>query len=597
MADLREIEALKRCSFFEGIEHIKSYSGASEFPTESIVVEALENNNFSRLNKCVVISAANKLPSNSMSIYGEPTDILFEDDNWHNYFSITNINETKRAVDFSIIENQGIRAEVKVVACCFLWFFDKKAKLASIIRKIANVAFVARLMSDLGYKSFFWLDRKPVAEIVIDKLSVDRRTGKKLTSRSLNNYLMPLSDLCIVRRTKLGGFGYGLERNIITDFQSMVRSKISNQTYCIPFRIMMNLWSDYIQYIDGFDKDFNVKHFSLLCSVIDAFYESQDYSDFLANNSKKDKLSHYRSKFIYNEAQEILKTLYEESCPIVKRMISYDSMKRWRKKVYLIDFIVIRDVHSQLTLYVTNCIQAMTGMRLSEVKGILHNGLIEDDGRIGVVSTLQKFAEEGGRTEEWAAAPFVKTAFNVLFEFNRVMLGFKKNELDSMPLAICCKTWLRSRKIKPIYSQRQSDWTTNLVAGVDKYTLTEEDVVEFKLLNKNIGDMDRVSQEIYVGAPWPVKSHQYRRSIAVHSRRLSLVSNNTLLHQYKHLVSTMTDWYISGWDSMNEEVQKIPEAFAKELQELEIELSAELAVKLQNEKGLIGEGGKELMKQ
>ncbi|MCU7940436.1 MAG: hypothetical protein KZQ74_05675, partial [gamma proteobacterium symbiont of Bathyaustriella thionipta] len=128
-------------------------------------------------------------------------------------------------------------------------------------------------------------------------------------------------------------------------------------------------------------------------------------------------------------------------------------------------------------------------------------------------------------------------------------------------------------------------------------TISQDDYDEFFRFNRNLDDMEAVKKEIIVGASWPLRSHQYRRSIAVHSRRLKLVSNNTLTVQFKHLASTMTEWYCDGHQDEDTVKYKIPKLLADELQVLEAEMSAELAMRFQEGETLVGKGGENLIAQ
>ena len=238
----------------------------------------------------------------------------------------------------------------------------------------------------------------------------------------------------------------------------------------------------------------------------------------------------------------------------------------------------------------------MTGMRQHEMKGVYHDSLILEDKHVGIKSYFQKFADEGGQVEDWAAASFVETAFKALVRINTAILGKTEEEIADVPLSFNMRRWGKTGVIDPMMFQRQSEWARDFTNN-DRYILTDEDLHEFKLLNPNINNHEKLSQEIYVGAIWPLRSHQYRRSIAVHAKRLNLVTNNTVAVQYKHLNTTQTEWYMSGWDNNNTIRHEIPLAFAKELEKAELELSASLAMRFQNGTNLIGEGGKQLMGQ
>lgn len=78
----------------------------------------------------------------------------------------------------------------------------------------------------------------------------------------------------------------------------------------------------------------------------------------------------------------------------------------------------------------------------------------------------------------------------------------------------------------------------------------------------------------FEGAFWPLRTHQFRRSLAVHLRRLDLISTNDLIRQFKHLIRGMTEWYMSGALNASHFSRAIPQAFAAEIERVDTELSA-----------------------
>jgi len=57
------------------------------------------------------------------------------------------------------------------------------------------------------------------------------------------------------------------------------------------------------------------------------------------------------------------------------------------------------------------------------------------------------------------------------------------------------------------------------------------------------------------------------------------------------MAKTMTEWYSDGYMDSNSIQFKIPEAFSKEIEEIGLDVEAELAVRLQGAKSLYGAGG------
>lgn len=70
-----------------------------------------------------------------------------------------------------------------------------------------------------------------------------------------------------------------------------------------------------------------------------------------------------------------------------------------------------------------NVIQAMSGMRHSEVLGVMHGSLIYDGDILGLRSVLHKFAPEGGSHEDWVVCRYVEKPFQHLRRINQIMTG------------------------------------------------------------------------------------------------------------------------------------------------------------------------------
>jgi hypothetical protein len=589
MEAIRKI--LDRCNYFGHPDYLEPNK---TYITESLIINSVKSNDYSTIKDAVVISMA--AASDYISLYsGEKAqDIRFGDDIWTNKFCRTSVNETIRRVNFNRIKSPRIRMEVKIVCAANLWVTGHKAKLSSLIRKFENIVLIAEVIDKQNYISFFNIDHVNVYGPVLGVISVNPKTGRKKAVKTVRNFLLSLSSVSALKESRLAEIGYYLETDFVNEYQAQ---DDTNQTFCMPFSILMSVWSGYISYFEGLQSKFEFDKFEKLMRFYNGFYSSK----YFIENKKSKFIAHLRSRYYYHEGSEYLKELYESDSEMMRGFISRregrksDVKSRWYEECYVINAQALRVFQSDLTKFTLHTIQAMTGMRTSEVRGIYHDGLIDDKGRIGIESTLQKFAKEGGQTDVWAAASFVKVAFNILYRVNKAMLCITDEELYKLPLSINMQKWLSSRTILHMGTFRDSEFT-NQISLSDEFIITDEDMNEFNMFNPNIGNSERLEDLIYEGARWPLRSHQYRRSIAVHSRRLNLVTSNVIAQQFKHLATTQSEWYMSGADD-DKTRYTIPKAFADELQKMDQEFSASLAVKFQNSDNLIGEGGKQLMKQ
>lgn len=74
--------------------------------------------------------------------------------------------------------------------------------------------------------------------------------------------------------------------------------------------------------------------------------------------------------------------------------------------------------------------------------------------------------------------------------------------------------------------------------------IQEEDLVELEQIDPS-RDW-RGDPEYQLGAPWPLKTHQFRRSLALYAQRSGLVSLPSLRRQLQHLTEEMSLYYAKG---------------------------------------------------
>lgn len=273
MADLKKKEVSRsRMAEFPAGTPLRS---GDEFPTEDIICEALENKSFERLNNCLVIASSDE---HDMRFINEETlNIYFRDDVWTNRYVRTHIGETLRTVNFSGIRDPELRLEAKIISASLLWIVGRTAKTQSLIRKCANIVAGARIIESMGYRSLFQLRFPLVRNAFIVKMKEEDEHGRKRSERTLRNYFMDLADISLTGHTRLRKYGYFPD----ISFDSYNSVDDSNQTYCMPFSLMMSVWEGLITELDAEISDFDFDGFSRLCAIINGFYDSPYYTSML----------------------------------------------------------------------------------------------------------------------------------------------------------------------------------------------------------------------------------------------------------------------------------------------------------------------------
>lgn len=590
MAGVKNIIMTRRCrmSEFTGVDLPEGY----EFPTEEILYHALKSNDFSRLNDCTVLACS---PEQDFRFENEqPRHICFRDDIWTNRYVRTNVGERLRGVNFSRISTPALRLEVKIISACLLWVTGRTATTHSLLRKCANIVLAARVIESLGYSSLFKLRVPFIRNAFIAKIRAPDDKGRIRSERTLRNYFMDLSDLALIGHTRLREMGYSLD----VMFNDYSGKDDSNQTYCMPFRLMIKVWEGLISELDADINEFNYDDLARIVVINNGYFDSPYYVTARKNSPEKNTAvrSDYRTAYYYNMVQADIQSLYRSINPRMRDWFVVASNKRWTRDFIGIDNRKLYAWHSDLTQKVMLAIQAMSGMRQTEALGVMHGSLIYDGDVIGLKSVLQKFAPEGGRNEDWVVCRYIEKPFLHLRRVNHILTGLPYDELDLLPVSLNIRTWIARRKITFMPTQRQSEWARNFVER-HHLTITQDDIHEFGVLNPNIRDSVRAGKDIALGGYWPLRTHQFRRSLAVHLRRLDLISTSDLVRQFKHFAWSMTEWYMSGAIGATHFSRTVPEAFAAELERAELEQSASRAVSFQYEGTLAGEGGRLLMSQ
>lgn len=513
MADLKKKEVSRsRMAEFPAGTPLRS---GDEFPTEDIICEALENKSFERLNNCLVIASSDE---HDMRFINEETlNIYFRDDVWTNRYVRTHIGETLRTVNFSGIRDPELRLEAKIISASLLWIVGRTAKTQSLIRKCANIVAGARIIESMGYRSLFQLRFPLVRNAFIVKMKEEDEHGRKRSERTLRNYFMDLADISLTGHTRLRKYGYFPD----ISFDSYNSVDDSNQTYCMPFSLMMSVWEGLITELDAEISDFDFDGFSRLCAIINGFYDSPYYTSMLEARKRgtAKSIPDYRAAYYYNIVAGEIRALFATLGPGMQGWFSVHKNKRWRSDFIGVDHIKLNTWHFELTLKVMNVIQAMSGMRHSEVLGVMHGSLIYDGDILGLRSVLHKFAPEGGSHEDWVVCRYVEKPFQHLRRINQIMTGLDGKTLDNVPLSLNIRSWFSEQKLSFMGTQRQTEWAKKFVKRHHLF-IRRDHIDEFRLLNPNIRDDERVAMEIREGAFWPLRTHQFRRSLAVHLRRL-----------------------------------------------------------------------------
>ncbi len=491
-----------------------------------------------------------------------------------------------RNINFNKL-NDRLAFEARLISLYIIWLAEKSAKLASMVRVANTISLIAKDCQTLGILSMFHLQNKLLTDQIFDYFR------ERLTENSLRNYVIALNNLGSMSNTPLKEYGYSVSRK----FNNELGDTDANQTYCMPYTILSKLWLSFKNYFDKLTDENFIDSAKDILFIVDEYHgESRNIDDtrwveYIAKH--QDTLKYFHENWSGFGTGCIKEKIKNTTSKNTKRIYTTILNKGVNYHIDPIQFY-----HSLTNIFTTfrGACQAYSGMRISEAGAICFNSLIDDKqhGYVGIKSLLSKYATEGGIDELWAAAPWIVDIFH--FNIDLACAVFKPmsgKDIQKMNICINVKEFKMEKKIQEVTFRSFTKWARNWCEEHD-ITLTNEDIKEFYLLNQNISDKELVEQEIYEGAHWPLRSHQPRRSISVHGRRLNVVSGQDISFQLKHLSRTETDWYSSGGSANGIYKAQIPEIMKKNYEKEQAQLSAELALQIQATEGLYGKGGKML---
>jgi hypothetical protein len=237
-------------------------------------------------------------------------------------------------------------------------------------------------------------------------------------------------------------------------------------------------------------------------------------------------------------------------------------------EVFVNDFICshrasLQRVLLQMQYVVKTVIHLYTGMRDQEVLRMKYNCLREevvmapviDDHNVVrdrpqtvcVLSTTTKFT--GYRKHEaWFASSEVVKAVEVAQAICRGLAKLYKLEPNDDCLLFLNPSILKYKK-------------ANNISVSDFYSSRREQLNILSTLKIQVEDLQELAQsdpsrdfynepDFAVGQPWPLTSHQFRRSLAFYGSSSGFLSLPTLRAQFKHMTIQMARYYANGFDNL-----------------------------------------------
>jgi len=378
-----------------------------------------------------------------------------------------------------------------------------------------------------------WADRNDVS--IEQMLNDDRLRHRIITSieqlerREAEDIGTLVAELAAIRIAHpaftLGPPDFSLSDEI-KEIAKQLPKKRTEQTPVIPHRIYANLITEFEAFLTYFNDHYDrIKPY--LAFLDDGIGERLG-NDYPATKNSFETWYKIPEIFSYLMKQYDLKEFCEKYELIAK--------KDWN--VYLTD---VREVAKYW-------IHLFTGMRNNEVN-FLDRDCLSDLNVKGAKAKIikgytSKTIGSGYSTTYWVTADIVDLGINAAQSIGEI-IAYKNDYTLSpsqYPLLVAHKlnsegTMFHSNATfsSGISGKRMKQ----LIGRFDSLKVQESDYAELKRYD---GFRDW-SKTVKIGQPWPLTTHQCRRSLAVYLARSRLLSLGAMQAQFKHLLAAMTSYY------------------------------------------------------
>ena len=254
------------------------------------------------------------------------------------------------------------------------------------------------------------------------------------------------------------------------------------------------------------------------------------------------------------------------------------------------------DFQRYLGQLITACYIAcggFSGMRESELEKLSPDSYYKDHFNGRDFHMLQSSTFKlGEKRETWVAAPIVEKAIALMSTLSEAWRKSVKYPDERYPNTLWCNQGARSRSPALI-----TQWNKRLERFCKHFgfVVTKEDYQE--CIESNPNSLDRIKNRVVIGKPWPLATHQFRRSLAFYTIKHRLGTKVALKQQFKHLYLSMTEWYTNGGQLASLRDLAVDKKVQQALDEINAEMTASKIFKQwHSNEPLSGSMGKAIVK-
>ncbi|MEZ9201394.1 hypothetical protein AB4151_03175 [Vibrio splendidus] len=234
-----------------------------------------------------------------------------------------------------------------------------------------------------------------------------------------------------------------------------------------------------------------------------------------------------------------------------------------------------------------------SGMRESELDKLTPNSYYQDSLSGRELHLLQSHTFKlGEKRETWVTAAVSKTAIDFMSILTKSWRENAQYPDEKYANSLWVNQTLRSHAPKVI-----SDWNRRLNQFCKYFDFVVSDGDYQECVESNPRSQVKIEKQVVVGQPWPMSTHQFRRSLAFYCVKNRLSSLVALKQQFKHLYLAMTEWYTNGGKLASLRDLKVDTKIQQALEEINAETTANKIFKQwHSDETLSGTHGKAIMK-
>ncbi|BBC40496.1 hypothetical protein FA893_11640 [Photobacterium damselae subsp. piscicida] len=436
---------------------------------------------------------------------------------------------------YDYIDSPSLMLELKLIV--FGWLFHKSGKTntsckpSTLLSRFSKLKRVYSFLLDNGYQSLSALSDQAVwlayQNLLIEKEYSQQTVG--LILGAINNVLFLQPWLKI---------NFGLSKLETKVLSKQLSKKMQQQTLVIPESLSDVIYGKAIELVE-----FGYKYREVFAKI-----ENELQNNYLQGKQFVDnKIQSSANSWLIDENGNINNT-QDYANEINRHQPQTHSMILKRHTFNIEDCDILNDgidfrrFYGQLISACYICCGAFSGMRESELSQLTPKSFYCEEYNDRKFYMLQsRTFKLGEKDETWVTAPVVKKAIELVSTLTEKW----RFELSNIDNAYKNTLW-----INRIYRSKSpniiTNWSERLKRFCKQFQFITSDSDYQECLNSNPNSREKISSSIKIGKPWPLTSHQFRRSLAFYTIKHRLGTSFSLKQQFKHLYLQMTEWYTNG---------------------------------------------------